>query len=168
MHGVVITPEEQHMPRGEKATNTGNKRPRARKIAESMMRRGATRAAANTTANAAMDREYSPARSGNARRAKSSFDEEAHDSRSGQRKTNLTTKEPAVSGARKPNTAAKPDSSKRRVKQSGRAGGAASGRRPRPAADPATRASSGQSTAGRRPPRPRKAAGAKRRSGREV
>jgi hypothetical protein len=156
------------MPRGEKATNTGNKRPRARKIAESMMRRGATRASANTIANAAMDREYSRVRTGNARKARSSFDEEAHDSRSGQRKTNLTTKAPAVSGAGKPGTARRPDSSKRTVKQSGRAGGTASGRRPRPSADPATGASARQSTAARRPPRPRKAAGAKRRSGREI
>jgi hypothetical protein len=115
-----------------------------------------------------MDREYAPKRAGNARKAKPAFDEEAHDSRSGQRKTNLTTKNPAVSGARKPSSANKPGSTKRGVKATGRPGGAGAGRKPRAAADPATRrARSTQSTAGTRPPRPRKAAGAKRRSGRE-
>jgi hypothetical protein len=157
------------MPRGEKAGNTGNKPHRARKIAEGMRRSGATRAAANLTANAAMDREYAPKRSGNPRRAKHSFDEEAHDSRSGQRKTNLRTKDPAVSGARKLSSANKPRSGKRGVKDTGRTDGAATGRKPRAAGDPATRKASGkQSTVGKRPPRPRKAAGARRRSGREV
>src|SRR4051794_28298191 len=112
------------MPRGEKAGNSGVKRHRARKIAQGMRRRGATRAAANLVAVAAMDREYSPRRSGNARKAKQAFDEEAHDSRSGQRKTNLTTKDPARSGARKPSAANKPQSSKRGVKATGRPGGA--------------------------------------------
>jgi hypothetical protein len=156
------------MPRGEKATNTGVKRHRARKLAEGMMRQGAPRAAANEVAAAAMDREYSSKRSGNARKAKQSFDEEAHDSRSGQLKTKLTTKNPAVSGASKPSVAANADPGKRSVRRTGRAGAAASGRRPRAASDPATRPSAKQSTLGRRPPRPRKAAGAKRRSGREV
>ena len=142
---------------------------RARRIAEGMRRRGATRAAANLTAVAAMDREYSPKRSGNARKAKHSFDEEAHDSRSGQRKTNLTTKEPRRAGARKVSVATKGEASKRSVKATGRTGAASTGRRARAAGDPSTRgASARQSTIGRRPPRPRKAAGARRRSGREV
>ena len=147
------------MPRGEKATNPAVKPHRARKIAESMRRRGATRAAANLTANAAMDREYSSKRTGNARKAKRAFDEEAHDSRSGQRKTNLTTKRgAAVSGASKPGIAKKPPSSKRDTKRTGRGGAAASGRRPRAAGSATTRsASARQSTAGKRPPRPRKA-----------
>jgi hypothetical protein len=121
------------MPRGEKATNPGVKPHRARKIAQGMRRRGATRAAANTIAHAAMDREYAPKDSGNARKAKHSFDEEAHDSRSGQRKTNLTTKNAAVSGARKLSKANKPGSSKRSVKKTGGGGRAAAARRPRAA-----------------------------------
>jgi hypothetical protein len=147
------------MPRGEKATNPAVKPHRARKIAQSMIRRGATRAAANRIANAAMDREYSSKRTGNPRKAKQSFDEEAHDSRTGQRKTNLTTKRgAAVSGASKPGIAKKPPSSKRDTKATGRGGAAASGRRPRASADPATRhAGARQSTVGRRPPKPRKA-----------
>jgi hypothetical protein len=133
------------MPRGEKATNPAVKPHRARKIAESMRRRGATRAAANEIATAAMDREYSRKRTGNARKAKQSFDEEAHDSRSGQRKTNLTTKRgAAVSGASKPGIAKKPPSSKRDTKRTGRGGAAVSARKPR------------SSAAGKRPPRPRK------------
>ena len=131
------------MPRGEKATNTGNKRPRARKIAESMRRRGATRAAANLVANAAMDREYSSKRTGNARKAKRAVDEEAHDSRSGQRKTNLTTKNPAVSGARKPSSAARAGTSKRLARAPGRTGKPTGGRKPRSA------------VTGTRAPRPR-------------
>ncbi|HYC46486.1 MAG TPA: hypothetical protein VED01_13515 [Burkholderiales bacterium] len=144
------------MPRGEKATNPSVKPHRARKIAEGMMRRGATRKAANEVAHAAMDREYAPKRSGNPRRAKHAFDEEAHDSRTGQRKTNLTTKRgAAVSGASKPGIAKKPPSNKRDTKATGRGGAAASGRRPRAAASLGVRASQRQSTAGKRPPRPR-------------
>jgi len=67
------------MPRGEKAGNSSIKPHRARKIAEGMMRRGATRAAASQIATGLMDREYSSKRSGNPRKAKRSFDEEAHD-----------------------------------------------------------------------------------------
>jgi hypothetical protein len=146
------------MPRGEKATNAGVKPHRARKIAQNMMRQGATRAAANKIAVAAMDREYSSKRSGNPRKAKQSFDEEAHDSRSGQRKTNLTTKNPSVSGARKPGAARKPDSNKRDTKATGFGGKAATGRRPRAAGSASTRhASSRQSTTGKRPPKPRAA-----------
>jgi hypothetical protein len=147
------------MPRGDKATNPAVKPHRTRKIAERMMRRGATRAAANGIANAAMDREYSSNRTGNARKAKKAFDEEAHDSRSGQRKTNLTTRRgAAVSGASKPRIAKKPPSNKRDTKRTGRGGAAVSGRRPRASADSATRhAGSRQSTVGKRPPRPRKA-----------
>jgi hypothetical protein len=157
------------MPRGEKAGNPGVKPHRARRIAEGMRRQGATRAAANLVAVAAMDREYAPKRSGNARKAKHSFDEEAHDSRSGQRKTNLATKNPARAGARKVSVATKGEASKRSVKATGRTGAASTGRRARAAGDPSTRgASARQSTIGRRPPRPRKAAGARRRSGREV
>jgi hypothetical protein len=120
------------MPRGEKATNTGVKPHRARKIAQAMRRRGATRAAANVIAHAAMDREYAKD-SGNARKAKHSFDEEARDSRSGQRKTNLTTRNAAVSGARKLSKTNKPGSSKRTVKKTGGGGRAAAARRPRAA-----------------------------------
>ena len=142
------------MPRGEKAGNTGVKPHRARKIAESLRRRGATRKAANEIATAAMNREYSPKRSGNPRKAKHSFDEEAHDSRTGQRKTNLTTKRAAVSGARKPSRAANAAATKRNTKLSD----AAAGRRPRASAGPGTRkASSRQSTVGKRPTGPRKA-----------
>ena len=133
------------MPRGEKSTNTGNKRPRARKIAESMRRRGATRAAANQTANAMMDREYSPKRSGNARKAKHSFDVEAHDSRTGQRKTNLTTKDPAASGARKPSSAARAGSGKRAAGGTQGRTGKVSGQQRRPRS----------TAAAKRPARPR-------------
>jgi hypothetical protein len=71
------------MPRGEKSGNPKVKHHRATRIAEGMMRQGATRAEANRIATAAMDREY--ARDGVAR------DSEAHDPRTGQRNTNLTT-----------------------------------------------------------------------------
>lgn len=152
------------MPRGEKSGNPAVKPHRARRIAEGMMRRGATRAAANETAAAAMDREYAPKRAGDPRKAKQAFDEDARDSRSGQRKTNLTTrKRRAVSGASKPAAAKKPAANKRNVKATARAGGAVSGRRPRAASDPATRnAGARQSTTGKRPPKPRTAAGAKK------
>ena len=147
------------MPRGDKSGNSGVKPHRAGRIAEGMRRQGTTRAAANQTANAAMDREYAPRKSGNAGRAKVAFDEEAHDSRSGQRKTNLTTKE----GSSKPSTARKPSSTKRDVKATGRSGKAAPARKPRTASDPATRQPSAkQSTVGTRPPRPRAPAGTKR------
>ena len=45
------------MPRGEKSGNRNVKRHRATRIAEGMMRQGATRAEANRIAGAAMDRE---------------------------------------------------------------------------------------------------------------
>ena len=94
------------------------------------------------------------------RRKKKPAKQEAHDSRSGQKKTNLTTKEPAVSGARKPSSAREPASTKRKVRRTGRVGAASAGRKPRAAADAATRrTSSKQSTVGRRPPRPRAAQG---------
>jgi hypothetical protein len=146
------------MPRGEKAGNTGVKPHRARKIAQSMRRQGATRAAANQIATTAMDREYAPKKSGNPRKAKKAFDEEAHDSRSGQRKTNLTTKKgAAVSGASKPSRARKAPTTKGGVRQTGRSGKSAPARRPRAAKKPATRASARQSAVGTRPPQPRKA-----------
>jgi len=157
------------MPRGEKAGNPSIKRHRARKIAPGMRKQGATRAAANLAAVAAMDREYAPRSSGNARKAKHAVDEEARDSRTGQRKTNLTTKDRLRSGARKVSVANRGAAAGRSVKATGRTGAAATGRRARASGDAATRgASARQSTTGRRPPRPRKAAGARRRSGREV
>ena len=67
------------MPRGDKSGNTGVKPQRARKLAESLRRRGATRAAANKVATAAMDREYSRKKTGNARKASRSTDVDAHD-----------------------------------------------------------------------------------------
>jgi hypothetical protein len=147
--------EEKPMPRGDKSGNRKVKPHRARKIAESLRRAGATRAAANVIATGAMDREYSLKKTGNPRKAKKSYDEEAHDSRSGQRKTNLTTKRgPAVSGASKPSTARKPANAKRTT------GAAASARKPRASADPGTlKAGAKQSTIGKRPPRPVSAAG---------
>lgn len=146
------------MPRGEKAGNADVKPHRARRIAEGMMRRGATRAVGNRMANAAMDREYASKQSGNPRRAKSSFDEEAHDSRTGQSKTNLTTKRGIAESAGKPSTARHPGPRKRDVKATGREGKAATQRRPRAGSSPATHgAGARQSATGRRPPRPRKA-----------
>lgn len=152
------------MPRGDKSGNTGVKPHRARRLAEGMMRRGATRAAANQIAAGAMDREYAPKASDKAGKSKQSLDEEASDSRSGQPKTKLTTKKGrAVSGASKPAAARKPSSGKRSVKKTGRTGAAAAGRRPRAASDPATRQPKAkQSTTGTRPPKPRKATGAGR------
>jgi hypothetical protein len=151
--------QENAMPRGDKSGNPKVKPHRARKIAESLRRSGATRAAANTIATAAMDREYSKKKTGNPLKAKQSYDEEAHDSRSGQKKTNLTTKRgAAVSGASKPSTARKPALAKRAGIGSG---AAAPARRPRASADPGTLAAGAkQSTTGRRPPRPVGAAGA--------
>jgi hypothetical protein len=146
------------MPRGDKSGNRKVKPHRARKIAESLKRGGATRAAANTIATGAMDREYSLKKTGNPRKAKKSYDEEGHDSRSGQRKTQLTTKRgAAVSGASKPGKARKATSTKRGGTTTGAATAA---RKPRAAADPATRkAGAKQSTIGKRPPRPVSAAG---------
>jgi hypothetical protein len=115
------------MPRGEKSGNPKVKHHRATRIAEGMMRQGATRAEANRIATAAMDREY--ARDGVAR------DSDAHDSRTGQRKTNLTTKKgAAVSGASKPSAAKKPSRTKRHTKETSRAGKATSARKPRASA----------------------------------
>jgi hypothetical protein len=146
------------MPRGEKATNPAVKPHRARKIAESLRRSGATRAAANTQANAMMDREYSRKKTGNPRKAKKRYDEEAHDSRSGQKKTNLTTKRgAAASGASKPSKARKAQTTKRGKTTVGAATGS---RRPRASAAATSRkAGASQSATGKRPPRPTTAAG---------
>jgi hypothetical protein len=77
-----------------------------------------------------MDREY--ARPGTARRK--ARDDSARDSRTGQRKKNLTTRRgPAVSGASKPAAAKRDSSGKRNVKKTGGAGKSAAGRKPRPA-----------------------------------
>jgi hypothetical protein len=152
------------MPRGDKSGNSGVKPHRARRVAESLRKRGATRAAANQIATAAMDREYSSKRTGNARKSKQAYDEEAHDSRSGQRKTNLTTKRgAAVSGASKPSAARRPSTSKPKGKTTLGAGRGGA-RRPRAAGDPGTHASAPQSAVGRRPPKPRKPTGTRRAS----
>src|SRR5688572_17324414 len=103
------------MARAEKAGNPKVKPHRAGRIAERMMREGATRAAANRTANAAMDREYG----GRGARAKD-VDGAARDSRTGRPKTGLSPKNPAKSGARKLSSAARASSSsKNQVKKTG-------------------------------------------------
>ena len=106
------------MPAGEKSGNPRTKHHRATRIAAAMRRRGATRAQANKMATAAMDREYA---SSKGKRRAAAVDMDAHDSRSGQRKTNLTTKRgAAVSGASKPSAARKATSGKRGVRATGR------------------------------------------------
>src|SRR2546423_3202977 len=101
--GNSIEVRRSIMARGEKSGNPEMKRHRAARIADRMMQDGATRMDANRIATAAMDREYAGDR-GNLRGA--SVDVDRHDSGSGQRKTNLTTKRGAsVSGASKPNAA---------------------------------------------------------------
>src|SRR5688500_18629612 len=133
------------MARAEKAGNPKVKAHRAGRIAERMMREGATRAAANRTAGAAMDREYG-VRGGPRQDGAGG----ARDSRTGRPKTGWTTKNPAESGARKPSAAARAtSSSKNQVKKTGGGGKAAAGRKPRPA--------SGKAAAATRPPIPRTA-----------
>ena len=88
---------------------------------------------------------------------------DAHDSRSGQRKTNLTTKRGAsVSGASKPAAAGRADDGKRSVRATGKSGRATAGRKPR-AANAALLGTAGARRAGpgTRPPKPRSAQGAK-------
>jgi hypothetical protein len=147
------------MPRGEKSGNRKVKPHRARRLAEGMKREGATRAEANRIATAAMDREYATRKADNSRK-KAKDDEQAHDARTGQRKTQLTTRRgPAVSGARKPSAAKQAGSGKRGVKATGRPGGATTGRKPRAAsASIARQPNAKRSSIGTRPPIPRKAA----------
>jgi hypothetical protein len=153
--------KETAMADGGKSGNPRVKHHRANRIAEGMRRQGATRAAAHKTATAAMDREYAAARPG--KRSAARVDMDAHDSRSGQRKTNLTTKRgTAVSGASKPASAGRADGGKRSVRATGKAGAAAAGRKPR-AANAALLGTAGAKRAGpgTRPPKPRTAQGAK-------
>ena len=112
------------------------------------MRQGAPRAEANRIATAAMDREYARPDSDTARKT----DPDAHDSRTGQRKTNLTTKKgSAVSGANKPSAAKKASAAKR---------GAGSTHKPRASTTPAVaQPSTKKSAAATRLPPPAKAAG---------
>lgn len=134
---------------------------RADRIAAAMRRQGATRKQANKIATAAVDREYASAKG---KRRAAAVDMDAHDSRSGQRKTNLTTKRgAAVSGASKPSNAGHSDPGKRNARASGTSGRAASGRKPR-AASAALLGAAGakRAGAGTRPPRPRTAQGARR------
>lgn len=145
------------MPRGDKSGNPKMKRHRAARIAARMMEQGAPRAEANRIATAAMDREYAGV-GRNSDSIKVAVDEEAHDSRSGQRKTNLTTKQPSVSGARKPNAAQRPATTKRSSGKTGQ-GKAAVARKPRVAATPGARADSHHSAAATRQSLPRKSAG---------
>ena len=146
------------MPRGEKSGNPKMKRHRAARIAGHMRARGVPRAEANRIATAAMDREYAGVGRGPEFR-KSAVDEEARDSRSGQRKTNLTTKNPSVSGVRDVASARRPGASKRMTGKTGQAGSAVGGRKPRVASTPGTRASSRKAAAATRQTIPRKAAG---------
>ena len=145
------------MPRGDKSGNPRMKRHRAARIAARMMEQGAPRAEANRIATAAMEREYAGV-GRDPDSNKVAVDEEAHDSRSGQRKRNLTTKQPWVSGARKPNVAQRPATTKRRTGKTGQ-GKAAIARKPRVAATPGASADGRHSAAATRQSVPRKAAG---------
>ena len=121
------------MPRGEKSGNSGVARHRAERVAQAMMRTGASRAAANRIAAALMDREY--ARVARSQRKHAGVDEGPHDSSTGQRKLQLTTKRGrATTGANKPSAASRSASTKRDVRASGHAGKAATARRPHTAA----------------------------------
>jgi hypothetical protein len=150
--------EEITMPRGEKSGNPRMKRHRARRIAERMRRQGVPRGDAYRTATAAMEREYD--RVGPRDPEKMAVNEDAHDSLTGQRKTNLTTKRgPAVSGAGKPGVAQRSSSSKRSTKDMGGGGKASAGRKPRTSGDPATQPKARKSAAATRKPPPWRAAG---------
>src|SRR5687767_1014432 len=108
------------MAQGDKSGNPAMKRHRAARIADKMMQDGVPRAEANRIATAAMDREYAGDR-GELRDVSVGVDE--HDSRSGQRKTNLTTKRgAAVSGASKPSAARTIGTTKARTKETARGG----------------------------------------------
>ena len=148
------------MPAGEKSGNPRVKPHRANRVAAAMRRQGATRAQAQKIAHGAMDREYAASKG---KRRAAAVDMDAHDSRTGQRKTNLTAKRgAAVSGASKPASARRTDMGKRNVRASGTSGRAASGRKPRAAsAAMLGRAGAKRAGAGTRPPRPRTAQGAK-------
>jgi hypothetical protein len=153
--------KETDMPAGEKSGNPRVKHHRAERIAAGMRGQGVPRKQANTMAHAAMDREYA---SSKGKRRAAAVDMDAHDSRTGQRKTNLTTKRGvAVSGASKPSSAKRTTSGKRNVRATGTTAGTASGRKPR-AANAALLGSAGakRAGAGTRPPKPRTGQGAKR------
>ena len=123
------------MPRGEKSGNPRMKHHRAARIAEQIRRQGAPRGEAYRIATAAMAKEYD--RVGPRDRKKMAVNEGAHDSRTGQRKTNLTTQHPAVSGARKPSVAQHASSSRRTARRTGGGGKASAGRKPRTSSHPA-------------------------------
>ena len=145
------------MPRGDKSGNPKMKRHRAARIAARMMEQGAPRAEANRIATAATDREYAGVgRSPDSNEA--TVDEEAHDPRSGQRKTKLATQQPSVSGARKPNVAQRPATTKRSSGKTGQ-GTAAVARKPRVATTPGASANGRNSAAATRQSVPRKSAG---------
>ena len=99
------------MPPGEKSGHRKVKPHRAARIADSMRREGVPKGAANSSANAAMQREYD--RTGKRNPRKTAVDQDEHDSRTGQRKTNLTTKD----GANKPSSARRPGRAKQGVKR---------------------------------------------------
>jgi hypothetical protein len=145
------------MPRGEKSGNPRMKRHRATHIAEQMRRRGAPRGEAYRVATAMMERDYD--RVGPYDPRKMAVNEDARDSRTGQRKTNLSTKQPAVSGARQPSVAQHDSSSKRSSKKTGGGGKASAARKPRTSSDPAMLPNTRKSAAGNRKPPPWKAAG---------
>ena len=113
-------------------------------------------AAHQKIAHGAMDREYA---SSKGKRRGAAVDMDAHDSRTGQRKTNLTAKRgAAVSGAAKPSSARRAAMGKRNVRASGTSGRAASGRKPRaPSATLLATAGAKRAGVGTRPPRPRTA-----------
>src|SRR5437868_2121188 len=99
------------MPRGEKSGNARMKPHRARRIADRMIEAGATRKDANRIAHDAMDREYARSKPRGARKRATAT---AHDSRSGESKTRLTTRRgAAISGAAKPSAARSPAHTKR-------------------------------------------------------
>src|SRR4029434_8325234 len=131
------------MPRGEKSGNPRMKRHRATRIAEQMRRRGVPRGEAYRVATAMMEREY--ARVGPRDPRKMAVNEDVRDSRTGQRKTNLSTKQPAVSGARQPRVAQHGSSSKRSSKKTGGGGKASAARKPRTSSDPAMLPNAGKS-----------------------
>lgn len=145
------------MPRGEKSGNPRMKHHRAARIAEQIRRQGAPRGEAYRIATAAMAKEYD--RVGPRDRKKMAVNEGAHDSRTGQRKTNLTTQHPAVSGARKPSVAQHASSSRRTARRTGGGGKASAGRKPRTSSHPAMHPRARKSAGATRKPPPWRAAG---------
>lgn len=146
------------MPRGDKSGNPKMKRHRAARIAARLREQGAPRAEANRIATGAMEREYAGVgRAPDARKA--AVDEAAHDSRTGQSKTHLTTKAPAVSGARDVSAAGRLGTSKRTTGKTGQSGRPVGGRKPRATTRARTDAEGGGTAAASRQPVPRKSAG---------